>query len=80
MDFKVTRLNFGPTARYPYSVRVEMNPGARFPSQAIEQQEWDDCQKVIDWMDESGLDFCQVALSFYVPTMKEATAILLRWS
>ena len=72
---EVTQLGFVKSKRYPYVVRITITRSA-----IVNQKMFDLLNDIQYWADEVGLDYKIAGMSIYLPSMKEATAILLRWS
>ena len=72
---EVTQLGFVKSDRYPYVVRVTITRSA-----VVTQKNFDLLSDIQYWADEIGLDYNIAGMSVYLPSMKEAELLLLRWS
>lgn len=72
---EVTQLGFVKSDRYPYVVRITITRSA-----IVNQKMFDLLNDIQYWADEVGLDYKIAGMSIYLPSMKEAELVLLRWS
>lgn len=75
MGLTVSRLQFEQSERYPYVVRVSVTLSATLEHKDLEQFEMID-----EWLQETGIDYKAVGMSFYLPSMAEAELIVLKFS
>ena len=75
MKMEVTQLGFEKSDRYPYVVRITFTRSA-----IVNQKMFDLLNDIQHWADEVGLDYKIAGVSIYLPSMKEAELVLLRWS
>ena len=75
MEMEVTQLGFVKSDRYPYVVRITITRSA-----IVNQKMFDLLNDIQYWADEVGLDYKIAGMSIYLPSMKEAELVLLRWS
>lgn len=75
MEMEVTQLGFVKSDRYPYTVRITITRSA-----VVNQKMFDLLNDIQYWADEIGLDYKIAGMSIYLPSMKEAELVLLRWA